>query len=235
MLFVPERRRMPELMDDPRIAPQAHAQALRGLERINWWSHSLRILWPPICRLLRANGGATLRVLDIATGAGDLPIGLWRKAISHGHALDVEGWDIHPGAISYARENAYKKRAPVRFVQRDALGDLGTESYDVAMCSLFLHHLSHDEAVELLRRMASWARRLVLVNDLRRSVFGLALAHLGTRVLTSSEVVRTDGPRSVAAAFSVGEVRLLAKEAGLQTATITRRWPFRFLLTWESE
>jgi hypothetical protein len=101
------------------------------------------------------------------------------------------------------------------------------------MCSLFLHHLSRDQAVELLRRMASRATRLVLVNDLRRSALGLMLAHAATRVLSSSEIVHTDGPRSVAAAFSLEELRLLSRDAGLETATIARRWPFRFLLNWE--
>jgi 2-polyprenyl-3-methyl-5-hydroxy-6-metoxy-1,4-benzoquinol methylase len=233
MILLHERRRLPELMDDPHLAPQAHAQALRGLERINWWSHSARILWPPIRRLLRARGGKTLRVLDIASGAGDLPIGLWRKARAAGHDVEVDGWDIHAGAIAYARESAHKKGASVRFLRRDALGVLDADRYDVVMCSLFLHHLSRDQAVELLRRMASWATRLVLVNDLRRSALGLVLAHAATRLLSSSEIVHTDGPRSVAAAFSLQEVRLLVREAGLETATIARRWPFRFLLSWE--
>jgi 2-polyprenyl-3-methyl-5-hydroxy-6-metoxy-1,4-benzoquinol methylase len=233
MILLHERRRLPELMDDPHLAPQAHAHALRGLERINWWSHSARILWPPIRRLLSASGGKTLRILDIASGAGDLPIGIWRKARAAGHDVEVEGWDIHAGAVAYARESALKRGATVRFLQRDALGVLDADRYDVVMCSLFLHHLSRDQAVELLCRMASWATRLVLVNDLRRSALGLVLAHAATRLLSSSEIVHTDGPRSVAAAFSLEEVRLLSREAGLETATIARRWPFRFLLSWE--
>jgi 2-polyprenyl-3-methyl-5-hydroxy-6-metoxy-1,4-benzoquinol methylase len=235
MIILRERRRLPEFMDDPHLAPQAHAQALRGLERINWWSHSARILWPPIRRLLRASDGKTLRILDIASGAGDLPIGLWRKARVAGHDVEVEGWDIHAGAVAYARESAHRKGASVRFLQRDALGVLDADRYDVVMCSLFLHHLSRDQAVELLRRMGCWATRLVLVNDLRRSAFGLVLAHVATRVLSASEIVHTDGPRSVAAAFSLEEIRLLAREAGQEAATIARRWPFRFLLSWEHQ
>jgi 2-polyprenyl-3-methyl-5-hydroxy-6-metoxy-1,4-benzoquinol methylase len=233
MIILHERRRLPELMDNPHLAPQAHALALRGLERINWWSHSARILWPPIRGLLRASGGKTPRILDIASGAGDVPIAIWRKARAAGHDLEVQGWDIHAGAVAYASQSAHKKGASVRFLQRDALGALDADRYDVVMCSLFLHHLSRDQAVELLRRMASRATRLVLVNDLRRSALGLMLAHAATRVLSSSEIVHTDGPRSVAAAFSLEELRLLSRDAGLETATIARRWPFRFLLNWE--
>jgi hypothetical protein len=82
--------------------------------------------------------------------------------------------------------------------------------------------------------MAQSAGRLVLVNDLRRSVVGLLLAHVGARILSTSEVVHTDGPRSVRAAFTREEVEALAGKAGLQGAKIERRWPCRFLLTWRA-
>src|SRR6516162_3826317 len=130
MIRLRERRRLPELMDNPHLAPQAHAQALRGLERINWWSHSVRILWPSVRLLLRASEGRTLRMLDIASGAGDIPIGLWQKAHALGHAVDVEGWDIHAGAVAYARESATKKGSSVRFLERDALGVPDADGYD---------------------------------------------------------------------------------------------------------
>ena len=73
---------------------------------------------------------------------------------------------------------------------------------------------------------------LVLVNDLERGLAGLTLAHLGTRLLSRSDVVHTDGPLSVRAAFTVPEVRALAAAAGLTGAVVVRRWPCRFLLTW---
>jgi hypothetical protein len=80
--------------------------------------------------------------------------------------------------------------------------------------------------------MAAAARRLVLINDLRRSAGGWLLAYVGTRLLSASPVVHTDGPRSVAAAFTPVELRQLAERAGLAGATVVRRWPFRLLLTW---
>jgi hypothetical protein len=83
-----------------------------------------------------------------------------------------------------------------------------------------------------LRRMADAAGRLVLVNDLCRGATGLALAHLACRLLTRSPVVHTDGPRSVAAAFTPTELAGLAAEAGLTGATVTRHWPCRMLLSW---
>jgi hypothetical protein len=80
--------------------------------------------------------------------------------------------------------------------------------------------------------MAETAGRLVLVNDLNRSLTGLVLAHVATRLLTLSSVVHADGPRSVRAAFTPNEVRALAERAGLSGAVVARRWPCRWLLTW---
>jgi hypothetical protein len=103
------------------------------------------------------------------------------------------------------------------------------------MCSLFLHHLDEPQAVELLRRMSESARHLVLVNDLIRGRLGYALAWLGTRLLTRSRVVHVDGPLSVEGAFTRAEALELAERAGLHGATIVRRWPCRFLLTWQRD
>jgi hypothetical protein len=80
--------------------------------------------------------------------------------------------------------------------------------------------------------MVGMASRLVLVNDLERSWIALLVARLATHVLTTSPVVRVDGPSSVEAAFSLTEARALAEAAGLRGARIQRRWPFRWLLTW---
>jgi hypothetical protein len=66
------RRLQPELMDQPGLDPARHRQALRGLRRINFWSRSAGILWPALAGLARA-AQRPLRVLDQATGGGDVP------------------------------------------------------------------------------------------------------------------------------------------------------------------
>jgi 2-polyprenyl-3-methyl-5-hydroxy-6-metoxy-1,4-benzoquinol methylase len=173
-----------------------------------------------------------LRLLDVATGAGDLPVALWRKARRAGIALTVEGCDRSPQALAYARRRAEAWGAAVRFFEWDALAGPCPDGYDVITCSLFLHHLDEEEAVRLLGSMAASAGSLVLVNDLRRSAAGFVLAYVGTRVLSRSDVVHVDGPRSVEAALTVAEVRHLAERAGLAGASVAQRWPCRFLLRW---
>lgn len=227
-----QRRRQPEIMDQPDLDRARHIDALRGLERINLLSGSDRILWRPIAALARATDARPLRVLDIATGAGDVPLRLWQRGRRAGFPLEITGCDCSSRALDYARERAARKRANLHFLQLDALADPLPAGYDVIASSLFLHHLDEAEAISLLGRMAQAARCLILVNDLRRGVTGYLLAWLGVRALSASDVVRVDGPRSVEAAWTVQEMQGMAKAAGLVDAKVVSRWPCRMLLSW---
>jgi 2-polyprenyl-3-methyl-5-hydroxy-6-metoxy-1,4-benzoquinol methylase len=230
---VSQRRLQPEIIDQPDLEPERLFAALRGLERINWWSGSARILWPPLRELARQTAPEPLQVLDLAAGAGDVPIRLWQKAQRAGLTLQVAGCDRNPQSVQFARRRAEDQRVPVRFFEWDVLQGPLPEAADVVTCSLFLHHLHPEEAAALLRHMAAAARRLVLVNDLVRSRLGHALAWAGTRLLSASSVVHSDGPRSVEGAFTTVEASRLAEEAELRGAKIERRWPCRYLLSWQ--
>lgn len=232
MSLTRERQRRPEIMDQPDLDRQRHIQALRALARINFLSASAGILWPELAALAQRMAPRVPRVLDVATGGGDVPIRLWRHARRAGLELRIEGCDISPVALEHARAAAARAAAPLRFFEHNALSGLPLEGYDAVFCSLFLHHLDEEQAVTFLRRMADSASQLVLVNDLERSRIGLLLAHVVGRLLTTCDVVHVDGPRSVEGAFTRAEARALAERAGLAGARVRWRWAFRWLLSW---
>ncbi|MFL5240994.1 MAG: methyltransferase domain-containing protein [Gemmataceae bacterium] len=231
-LLLTQRQLRSEIMDQPGLAPHLHAQALRGLQRVNWWSGSSGLYWPWIRRAAKTVAPRPLRVLDLATGGGDVPIRLWCNAQAAGLNLEIEGCDRSETAIAHARRSAISRSASVQFFIRDVLEERLPQGYDLLLCSLFLHHLEEHQAVDLLKRMAESAGLMILVNDLVRGPLGFALAYVGTRVLSSSPVVHADGPQSVAGAFTVAEMRRMAQQAGLGGAIVKRRWPFRMLLRW---
>lgn len=224
------RHRQDEVMDQPGLPAGEHRQALDALARINFLSGSAGILWPPI-RKLAQRLKRPLRLLDVASGAGDVPVRLWQWAQQTGLSIDLEGWDISETAVAHARHNAERRGAKVAFRQRSVFeGDLPGD-VDVMTCSLFLHHLDETEAITLMRRMGA-AREMVLVNDLRRCRLGYLAALVGSRLLTRSRVVHVDAPLSVEGAFTLDEARQLAEAAGLRGARVQARWPWRFLLEW---
>jgi len=220
-------------MDDLALDAALLRNALQGLRTINFLSASAWSLWQPIAGFARRSGKTRLRVMDVATGSGDIPIALWHKARAAGLQLDVQAVDFNPASIALARAEAERSSAEVRFEQLDVLQEPLPGSQDVVISSLFFHHLEAQAAIELLRKMAAATNHLLLINDLRRNWLGLVLAHAAGRLLTTSPVVRVDAVRSVEAAFTMAEMRSLAETAGLRNVRIARRWPCRFLLTWE--
>lgn len=234
MLFQPlaQRHRQPEWMDQPGIDAAAHTQALEGLSRINALSGAVGSLFAPIRSLARERHGQALRVLDLACGGGDNTVALAERAHREGLAVQVDGCDLSPQAVAIAAGKAADRGLNGSFFQADALRDPLPDDYDILLCTLFLHHLDDEEAVDLLRRMGRASRALVLVNDLIRSPLGYGLAWGGCRLLSRSPIVHFDGPVSVQGAFQLQEVRALAARAGLDGAVIRRSWPERYLLSW---
>lgn len=226
------RNRQDEVMDQPDLDPVQHEHALRGLERANMVSRSAGgILWPSI-RDFAKQQARPLRLLDIASGGGDVPIGIAKRIRRAGLPITIEGCDISNTALEIAARKAKNAGLPVRFFSFNAIADPLPAGYDIVTTSLFLHHLEESDARQLFRRLFESDVKLVLVNDLIRSVLGYWLSYIGARILTRSPVVHVDGPMSVEGAFTPAEALALAQAAGWDSATVERRFPERFLLSW---
>jgi 2-polyprenyl-3-methyl-5-hydroxy-6-metoxy-1,4-benzoquinol methylase len=224
--------RMPtrERMDDPALPPVELADALDGLARLNAWARSAAGLTGRILDLARQTPVRRIRVLDVASGGGDVPIRIERAVVAAGLPIEVDGCDVQPAAVEHATRAAARRSSKARFFVHDVVRDPLPGGYDVVTSSLFLHHLSDDEAVIALRRMAA-AGRAVLVTDLVRSRSALLQVWIACRLLTRSRVNWHDGPASVRAAFTPAEAATLAKKADWADVAVTRRRPCRFLLT----
>src|SRR5947207_1716160 len=110
-----QRRRQPEVMDQPDLDAGRHAHALAGLARINFFSRSSGILFGPLLELQRRLGSSRLRILDVASGGGDIPARLWRRAARAGLDWRIAGCDISPVAVEHARARALRERSLVHF------------------------------------------------------------------------------------------------------------------------
>jgi 2-polyprenyl-3-methyl-5-hydroxy-6-metoxy-1,4-benzoquinol methylase len=227
-----ERRLQPELMDQPGLDVIDHARALDGLQRLNTASGVCRRFWRQIAGHFFTSGDTKLKLLDIASGGGDVALGLWALAQRHGVDLEILGLDISDSACTHAARRCRRAGGAIRFQQFDVTENSLPDGFDIVTCSLFLHHLTSAQAVQLLTAMAA-AGRLLLLSDLRRCAAGYALAQAACRLATTSPIVRYDGPQSVANAFSLAEMRDLCTAAGLVDAKVHRAWPYRLMIVHE--
>jgi SAM-dependent methyltransferase len=214
-------------MDRPQPISEELASDLRNLRRLNRYFGSYRLVRHFLHRWIQPND--RLRVLDLATGSGDIPRLAVDFARRKGARLEVDAVDFQESTIAIARELSVDY--PEIAYHCADIHYFGAEGYDIILFSLALHHFEEAAAVRLLRRCRTLSRRKVLVADLRRGW----LATLGVDLLTTTifrePMTRNDARASAARAFSFGELGQLARDAGWQNFG-HRRFPFARQAIW---
>lgn len=223
---------IPEVMDQPELEPGRHRRALDGLARLNWWSGASRPFRAPLRELSSMVRGRQIRLLDVASGGGEVPVALASWARRVGIGLELTLCDRSERAAAWARERAGAAGIPATALVHDVTGAPLPGQYDVVMSSLFVHHIDPVAMPEALATMARAAARLLVVTDLARTRSGFALAAGASKLLTRSPVVHTDALLSVRAALTLDEARRLTRASGLEGAAVDRCWPQRWRLVW---
>ncbi|HEU0027705.1 MAG TPA: methyltransferase domain-containing protein, partial [Ktedonobacterales bacterium] len=203
---------------------------LRDIRRINallgWTAFTSRaiIAW------MRREPGRAWTLLDVASGSADIPIAIAHSARRAGIALEITATDRSPQITAIARERG--AGVPnLRVETQDALAlPYATGSFDIALCTLALHHFDPEPACALLRSLARVGRQ-VFVYDVVRSPLAYAGVVALTRIAGMSPMTRHDGAASVRRAYSLAEARALAAAAGLRNIQAYVRFPYRLSLT----
>ena len=226
-----------ELMDEPAQDRAELARSLADLRRVNRWLGGTRVVLHHLERLIARHPRPSYRILDLATGSGDIPLQVARWARERDVQVEIVASDNHATTLALAREHVAGNPA-VRVAEADALAlPWPDESFDVVLLSTALHHFDDDQdCLRVLREMDRVSRIGLIVNDLARSRAAL----LGARLLAATvwrthPVTRHDGPLSVRRAFTPGELRELAARAGFRKAEVHSHVPFRVALVVEKE
>lgn len=217
------RVREPEWMDDPAVDAVELDDVLDVLDRTNRFFGSDRALFRAVRRF-----GEIESVLDIGCGGGGFLRFLRERTANRPPRL--MGLDFSPFVVERARRS---HADGFEFIRADARAiPLADASVDIVTSSLFLHHFDPPDVVAILREAARVARRGIVISDLTRSRLGWLATWIVTRTVTRNRLFRTDGPRSVRAAFTPEELRELLSAAGLVGARVRRAFPFRMIAIW---
>lgn len=218
-----------ELLDDPAADPVAVTETLRNIARSNrWFGGTAAVLHG--CRRLLADvpPGTTLSLLDLGTGAGDLPKAAAAWAARRGIRLTPVGLERSRVAAGVASAAGIPCAVgcggapPVR-----------EKGVDLVLLSQVLHHLAPSSVVRLLATCDRLARRGVVVADLRRSRFGSLAFWFGARALRFDRMTLADGITSIRRGYTLAELHEFLAAAGV-TATIERRPGYRLVASWRT-
>lgn len=218
-----------ELMETPGRDARALHHALAELAWINRRLGGTQLVLQHLAALA-PRLPSPLRLLDVATGYGDIPRAIAEWARAAGRGVEIVALDRDP-VVARLADEASRGYPELRVIAADALAlPFGAERFHVVLASLVLHHMERQEPRALLRELTRVASHAVLVNDLRRGWIALAGTWIGLRLLSRDRLIRHDGPLSVRRAFTEPEVLALARAAGWHDVTLSRHRWFRMAL-----
>ena len=221
-----KRRPTHELLDSDSGSPAEVAASMLDLRWFNRWFGGIATSREMIAAIAGKTGKAQFSVLEVAAGDGFVPRTLVENLQSSGIKLDFTLLDR---AASHLPKNGAAPK-----IAGDALSlPFHNSTFDLVSSSLFVHHLSPDQAVEFAREALRVCRIAVLVNDLVRHPLHLAIAYTGLP-LYRSRITRNDAPASVQQAYTPEEMQNFLRAAGAKHIEIHRHFLFRMgVIAWK--
>ncbi|MEO5718654.1 MAG: methyltransferase domain-containing protein, partial [Chthoniobacterales bacterium] len=184
---------------------------LCNLRALNRYFGSYRLIRYFLRRWIRP--GDRLRILDLATGSGDIPRLVVAFARRVGAEVQIDAVDFQASTVTIARQLS-GNFPEIRYHCADIHQFGSDQSYDMVLFSLALHHFNEENAISLLRRCRALSKANVLVADLRRGWFAKVGVDLLTTTIFRQPMTRNDARVSAARAFSFQEFAQLARAAG---------------------
>ncbi|MGB0430838.1 MAG: methyltransferase domain-containing protein [Bacteroidia bacterium] len=140
--------------------------------------------------------------------------------------VELTGVDLLPEAINYAEKHSATYN--INYIQSD-FKTLKTGEYDIAISSLFCHHLYDNDLKALIEtklRLANFA----VINDLHRHFLAYYSIKWLTAFFSRSHLVKHDACLSVARGFKRNDLKKLLNGFDNTRYSISWIWAFRWLV-----
>ena len=221
------RSKESELMDDFTMKGELLRDTLDKLGIINKWLGGNRITINAVEKLLkRQQNDRVYTIIDLGCGHGDILRLLADYARKNNYSFRLIGIDANEDAIAYARELS-EEYSEITFMKMDIFSEAFSNlEYDIALCTLFLHHFDEPDLSALLKKLVVSAKLGIVVNDLQRSKMAYILFKAIGHFISNHMVVQ-DGLTSILRAFKRPELERLSNRLNLKSQ-ISWKWAFRY-------
>ncbi len=169
-----------------------------------------------------------ISICEIGCGGGDNLRILKKWCSVKGIKANFTGIDINTHCIAFAQSRVVNEG--ITFICSDYKTAKLPIQPDIIFSSLFCHHFTNEEMVEILHWCNANASTGFFINDLHRNSIAYYSIKWITYFFSKSYLVKNDAPLSVLRGFSKKEIEAALKSAGITAYTIKWKWAFRWLV-----
>jgi len=230
MISVKNRIDAKEELDDFELFGEELEQTLEEIAGVNQMLGGNRISIKAVKTILGSiSTDKHITIVDVGCGNGDMLRSLAKMAKKHNMNVELLGIDANPHAINIAKELSSNFENLSYNVINIFDEEFGKLKYDIALCTLTLHHFKDDEISDLMRVMCQNTSISVIVNDLHRSRIAYYLFKLYSWVFKLGPISKADGLTSILRGFKKEELQSISRKLQLKTYSIQWKWAFRYL------
>ncbi|MGK0391598.1 MAG: 2-polyprenyl-3-methyl-5-hydroxy-6-metoxy-1,4-benzoquinol methylase [Maribacter sp.] len=216
-----------EIMDDLDMSGEILIDSLDKLANINKWLGGNKATIDGIKTLLKTySKDKVISIIDLGCGNGDMLIRVANFGRKNGFKFQLLGLDANQATIDYAIELS-TDYPEISYRKEDVLSkEFKERTYDIALCTLFLHHFEDDVALGFVKNMVDNSAIGVVVNDLHRHAMAYYLFTLLSLTI-KNHMVKSDGLKSILKGFKRIDLERFSDQLKVKR-TITWRWAFRY-------
>lgn len=216
-----------EIMDDFTLAGKALRVNLDILASINKWLGGNQVSLDGIKKLIKNfPKDNELVIVDLGCGNGDMLRRVSRLGEKLGYKFKLIGIDANQDSIQYATLLSLGVKN-ITYRQMNIFSDEFKElEYDIALSTLFLHHLNDKEILEKVNLLSGQARIGIVVNDLHRNKLAYFLFNI-ISFFINNKIIRNDGLVSILRGFKKRELEQFANQLQIKS-DINWKWAFRY-------
>ena len=217
-----------EIMDDFTMKGVMYRDTLDKLEMINRLLGGNKVTIEGLKELLKNQSKKkVIKIVDLGCGHGDILRDIAKFGRKNNYSFKLIGIDANFAAIEYAKELS-KEYSELNFKAIDIFSeDFKEQSYDIILCTLFLHHFKDNELILFLKTTIRKATIGIVINDLHRHKIAYYLFKL-IGFFVKNKMIQEDGLTSILRAFKKKDLEKISKQIKAHFS-IQWRWAFRYL------
>lgn len=219
-----------EIMDNLNCSGPIVDQTLRELEFINKWLGGNSVTLNGLDKILSSCSQHELKIADLGCGGGDMLMMMNNRLKEKNINAVLTGIDANPNIIEYAKKNT-ASHVEMNFKAMDVLSaEFKRESFDVVFATLFFHHFTNNQLIELFTHLNRTTRCGIVINDLHRHPLAYYSIKFLTSTFSKSPMVVNDAPLSVHRGFTRAELEEILRAARITSYSLKWKWAFRWQL-----
>lgn len=219
-----------EIMDDLSCSGPVVDQALVELEFINKWLGGNAVTLNGLNKILTTCSSDPIKIADLGCGGGDMLILIKNWLTKKNRKATFTGFDANPNIVAYAKNNT-ASYADIDFKAIDVFSaEFRLESFDIVFATLFFHHFTRVQLIDLFTHLNNTTRCGIVINDLHRHPLAYYSIKFLTKTFSKSPMVVNDAPLSVHRGFTRAELEEILRTAGITSYSLKWKWAFRWQL-----